>query len=339
VKAADLERVWAGVETSEARGGVLAGRPAPEASVGDAVLAVDGAGRRHLLVPAGPDDTEPKQPATKGLEARIDELRVGSRPERRYFDVACRETSLNANFATVAAEILAELEHDDASRREAIDRVLARWRWFWGVPPGALSQEGAVGLFAELWFLEHWLAPLDRDVVEAWAGPLGERHDVRWEAASVEVKATAVSTDGAAVHRITSLDQLTDPVQGVLHLFSMRVTPDAMGQHSLNRSVDRLSARLAAQPEVLLLFEERLARVGYSPAQRELYDDRLRVRAEELYRVEGAFPRLTAAAFAGGLPPGVDHLTYTLDLAACAPWRVATAPGTVSKDLRATLGG
>lgn len=337
MRAGDLEQIWSSLDVAEAGAGVLAGRPALQTSGDDTLLAVDAGGCRHLLIAAGPDDTEPNQTPTKGLEAGIDDLRIGDRPERRYFDVACKEPSLNANFTTVAAEILEELAAKGDSTRTVIERVLARWRWFWGVPSGGLSQDGEVGLFAELWFLEHWLLPLGRDVVEAWAGPLGDRHDFRWEAASIEVKATAVSADRAAVHRITSLDQLADPVCGVLHLFSMRVTLDVMGQHSLNGSIDRLRGALAGRPEVLLLFEERLAAAGYSPAHREQYDSRLRVRAEELYRVDEDFPRLTPGTFGDSLPPGVGEISYTLDLAACAAWRIATAPGTLSQQLRASL--
>lgn len=42
--------------------------------------------------------------------------------------------------------------------------------------------------------------------------------------------------------------------------------------------------------------------------------------------VEGNFPRLTAAAFTEGIPPGVSHVFYTLALAAFAKYLMASSP-------------
>ena len=48
--------------------------------------------------------------------------------------------------------------------------------------------------------------------------------------------------------------------------------------------------------------------------------------AEELYRVGPGFPRLTRASVSDGVPAGVGDITYSVDLAACAPWRFASRP-------------
>jgi hypothetical protein len=42
--------------------------------------------------------------------------------------------------------------------------------------------------------------------------------------------------------------------------------------------------------------------------------------------VDAGFPRLTRQSFWGGLPAGVRDVTYALDLAACARWRLGTRP-------------
>jgi hypothetical protein len=244
---------------------------------------------------------------------------------------------MHPNFTAVAAEIIEALQADDRDVLESLESILDRWRWFWGVVPDVLTQEQAVGLFGELWFLEFWLPPIDAAVLRAWTGPAGDRHDFKWTAASVEVKATRVRSDGAAKHRISSLDQLEAPEQGQLHLFSLRATVDPIGSHSLNASVDRLRATLAARPELLHQFDERLGLLGYNPSHRQHYDTPLRVIAEELYRVDEGFPRLIPDSFPDGVPNGVDDIAYTLDLMACAPWRVATAPSAEARQLRTTL--
>jgi hypothetical protein len=179
------------------------------------------------VIPADPDSHPPKRPATKGLAISIDELRVGDRPPRLYFDVASRDTTMHPNFTAIAAEITEALVPEDTDIPKVLEAILARWRWFWGVVPDALSEEEAVGLFGELWFLEFWLEPVDASALGAWTGPTGDRHDFKWRAASVEVKATRARSDGAAKHRISTLDQLEDPEQGELYLFSLRATPAA----------------------------------------------------------------------------------------------------------------
>jgi hypothetical protein len=338
VNPGDLEAAWAAVETPSSAGN-LAGKPGPGVppDIG-AFLAVDSKNLRHLLLPASDTDEAPVRRATKGLEITIDELKVADHPARRYFDVACRDPTAHPNFTLVATDILRELAADPADTARVLDRVLALWRWFWETPAAGLADTEAVGLFGELWFLEFWLGPINAATLSCWTGPTRDRHDFKSSLASVEVKATRARTDGAASHRITTLDQLEDPETGQLHLFSLRVTPDPIGAHSLNASVDRIRNSLSKSPELLHDLDEHLAQVGYSPADRDRYDNPWRVVAEELYRVDVDFPRLTRESFfEGGVPPGVDKIGYTLDLAACIQWRIATAPGLEAQRIREQL--
>jgi hypothetical protein len=337
MNAAELESLWNSLEPAATAGG-LTGRAAPEIDSDEGILlAIDHGGRRHLLIPAAEGAETPSHPNIRGIEAIIDELRVEDRAPGRYFDVSCREPSMQENFSAVAAEILDAVREDRSHVGQSLEVIFNRWRWFWGVAPDALTPEAAVGLFGELWFLEYWLSPIDGRSLEAWVGPGGDRHDFKWTEASVEVKATRARSDGAARHRISTLDQLEDPESGDLYLFSLRVSPDPIGRNSLNRSVNRIRNALNQRPELLATFDERLGLLGYSPAHSQNYDTPLRVVAEELYRVEGDFPRLRADSFSDGVPAGIDRIAYTLDLAACADWLVATEPGTESQALRATM--
>jgi hypothetical protein len=338
VSAADLDAVWRALDPPAARGG-LAGKPAPglDPQLG-VLLAIDSQQLRHVLVPADETAEAPAKATTKGLEVTVDELQADDRPPRRYFDVACRDGAMAANFTAVTVEIVEELASGPDDSRKTLERILSRWRWFWDAPPAGLTDTEAVGLFGELWFLEFWLGPIDAGVLGAWTGPGRDRHDFKWPAASVEVKATRARSDGSAIHRISALDQLEDPEQGQLYLFSLRVSPDPIAAHSLTASVERIRRTLSDRAELLHEFDERLIALGYSLTQRERYDAPLRVVAEELYRVNSEFPRLTSASFVdGAVPSGVDGIIYSLDLAACARWRVATAPGAESSRLRESL--
>jgi hypothetical protein len=338
VNPADLDAVWRAVDAPAASGG-LAGKPAPglDPRLG-VLLAIDSQQLRHILIPADGAAEQPAKAATKGLEVTVDELQADDRPPRRYVDVACRDATMHANFTAIAAEIVEELTAGLGDSQRTLERILARWRWFWDTPPAGLTETEAVGLFGELWFLEFWLDPIDVAVLRAWTGPRRDRHDFKWPAASVEVKATRARSDGSASHRISTLDQLEDPAQGQLYLFSLRVSPDPIAAHSLNASIERIRRTLSAHAELLHEFDERVATLGYSPAQRERYDTPFRVVAEELYRVDAEFPRLTRNSFIdGAVPTGVGGIGYSLDLAACAPWRVATAPGAEAHRLRQGL--
>jgi hypothetical protein len=314
--------------------GELDGVQAPNCTFEDARLAVDHAGRWHLLISAAHDDDALAVAPIQGLDFELDTLRIGEHPPTRYFDLACRDDSLRSNFAVLADDILSELEHN-RNARQVIGTVLRRWRRFWKNRPGELSSEDITGLFGELWFLDSWMGPPTLRTVEAWFGPSEDRHDFRARGVAVEVKATRTRSEGAPKHRISRLDQLLAPDGAELFMFSLRVVPDPLAALSLQALINRLRQRMQDEPDAVSAFDERLAAAGLAPGDAERYDDRLRVVDERLYRVDAAFPKLTPGSFYDGLPNGVEDVTYSLDLAACERWLVARAPGPASEKLRA----
>ena len=322
----DLESAWNEVASPTAVQ-AMAGRLAPDVDPELGItLAVDHMGLRHLLIPATEETKAPRRLVTKGLTASVEELKVGAEDPRWFLDVACADASMNANFSVVATEIVSSLVDDPTDPTRTLSDILARWRWFWSAPPAGMSEEAMVGLFGELWFLERWLGGCSDAALTAWRGPVGDRHDFTATAMSVEVKATRVRSDGSALHRVSTLEQLEDPQQGVLHVFSLRVRPDVLATHSLVASIDRLRQSVANRPELLATLDERLGRAGYSPAHRDKYAGTFRVVAEELYRVAEGFPRLTSDSFLGGVPAGVERIQYSIDLTAGQPWLIALAP-------------
>jgi len=207
---------------------------------------------------------------------------------------------------------------------EAVRRTLRTWQWFWGIDPNALSADSALGLFGELWFLDRW-APFPA-AIDTWLGPTGHRHDFVSRETSVEVKATRTRTDGTAVHRIANLDQLAAPETGDLYLFSLQAAQDPNAMNALPALVTRIRNRLESRPDLLGDLDQRLGQAGWSPVNSDRHSQTFRIVAEELYIVGEGFPRLVRETFAEGIPTGVDSITYTLDLAACGPWRIATRP-------------
>lgn len=300
----------------------LSARLHPESS--DVWLALDAEGRHHLLVRASDAELGQTLASTRGLRATTETLALEEQAEDVWADIVCLDPALNDTFVAVADNLAEEARLHRGDPMEAVRRTLRTWQWFWGVDPNALSSDSALGLFGELWFLDRW-APFPA-AIDTWLGPTGHRHDFVSNDVSVEVKATRTRTDGTAVHRIANLDQLAPPETGDLYLFSLQAVHDPNAMNTLPGLVNRIRNRLRSRPDLIGVFDQRLGQGGWSPAHADRHSQTLRIVAEELYGVEGGFPRLVRETFAGGIPVGVDGITYTLDLAACAPWRIATLP-------------
>lgn len=287
--------------------------------------ALDDSGRRHLLVESDDDTSGPGHLlSVRGLSATIDRLALDDQVDRAWIDIACLDPAMHDMFGTVASDLVHRVDRHPGEPARAVIDTLEAWQWFWGNRRGPLSDDEALGLFAELWFLDRW-APMP-GALNHWTGPDRDRHDFVTGEVSVEIKATRVRTDGPARHRITHLDQLADPETGHLLLFSLQATPDQLASNSLTGLIERLQDRYRNDPTTSARLTDMLDRAGWDPRHSERHRQGLRVVAEELYAVEGDFPRLTRSTLTGGVPTGVDDITYSIDLAACASHRVATGP-------------
>ena len=189
-----------------------------------------------------------------------------------------------------------------------------------------LSRQQQLGLFGELWFLTRWLSPsVDAlKAVQMWRGPMGARNDFETTALGIEVKTT--SRDDAA-HVINGLEQLLEPPNGSLFLFSLSVRDEASGNESLPRLVNEARGLLVDDFTGLAQFNSALYSTGYEDRQEAEYSKLLlRVRAEALYRVTASFPRLIPSSFAAGVPQGISNVSYELQLDVAGSWRLATTP-------------
>ena len=293
---------------------------ASETSPGSLVWAArDHIGGFHLLIQV-PDDTLAPQSATKGLTVGVARHLIPEMGETQCIDLVCIEDAVLNVFAAVTAEVVDDLEAVPSEHRgEVVTETLTRWRWFWDVTTDGLSQREALGLFAELWFLDQWAGVTPGSLL-AWGGDNNTRHDFQWPDRSVEVKATARRGDGAVVHMIQHLDQLSDPETGSLYLFSLRVARDQLAANTLAALVSRCSEQLRGSAPVRDAFLRMVSRRGYTPVDRSLRETSYRIVAEEIYEVTGNFPRLTPESFPYGVPAGVTDVSYKVDMSVCQPW-------------------
>ncbi len=323
----ELESSWVALQPPGTPDGISGRRAVGLPADRPVYLAVDSRHRRHLLVQV-PDDIAPfSQRETRSLEVTTARFQVGSNPESLYVDLICTDSAQHATFSAIAQDLIRSLRQSAGPLRDSIVSALARWRAFWTVKAGGMSREDALGLFGELWFLRRWLGTVNATIVKRWQATDSARHDFQWPSASVEVKTAATQVAGAPVHRIASLEQLADPEQGQLYLFSLQVCDDALAGNTLHSLVASLTADLQADFQALSEFNDRLASRGYSPADQQAPARPLRILAERLYRVTAGFPRLTRQSFQpDGLPSGIRGMEYEIDLAVCESWLAATAP-------------
>lgn len=242
VNADQLEHAWAAIPTPDSVHQLEAVPVTHEVWAG-----VDHEGRRHLLLQV-PEGTEAPPIATRGLRATVAQHQVRGQDPAEYLDLACLSDDVTATFTAVAADIGSEAGTvAQTDRVSAVVAALSRWQWFWGVEAGALTPQDVVGLFAELWFLHRWTSG-GADAVDAWTASAGSRHDFQWPDNSVEVKAATRRADGAVLHRIHHLDQLSDPEEGQLLLFSLVIVRDQLAHNTLPDLADRISSSLHADP-------------------------------------------------------------------------------------------
>lgn len=316
-----LDKAWESLPTPDS----AVHLEAVSLSTNDVWVAVDHEGLRHLLVSV-PDGTETPPTVTRGLRVAVSRHQVQGRDPADYLDLTCLSDDLAPTFTAVAADIGQEAGTVLPDQRvAAVISALGRWQWFWGVETDRLTEQDALGLFAELWFLYRWEGGVP-EAIEAWTASTGSRHDFQWRERSVEVKATGRRADGAVLHRIQHLDQLADPEGGELYLFSLRVVRDELARNTLPNIVDRITERLRGNAQAKDDLARKLGQRGYSPAFRRRHETPYRILGEHMYRVLPGFPRLTVDSFVGGLQPGIADVSYVLDMAPCDDWLIATGP-------------
>lgn len=323
-----LADAWLRLHQTEPAGERLAALPVSSSDDVGIMAGLDSSGLHHVLVSIEDDAPPLTDNRSRGITVLTRLLDVQGRGRQRYIDIVCRNADGHPALDIMGEELIDKVVNSQMPAALAVSQILDKWRLFWGKTPARiLSLDEQIGLFAELYFLSHWLIPrmTPTQAVAQWRGPFGSRHDFETLGVSVEVKATQ-STRGR-IHTIHGLDQLAPPEAGRLFLFSLVVRAELGASHSLPDLVASCRTQITMDATAVRQFEQALAEAGYSAKQEDEYAGlRLRIVDEGLFRVEDDFPRLTAASLANGLPTGLEHVDYVVNLTGFEHLMIASDP-------------
>lgn len=303
----ELGPQWEQLERTEQSRQHLVVRSVGSAPAGAMFVAVDGAGARHLLVPADEGETVPVDRRSRGVVLIGQDLEVEG-VLRHFADLVCVETELREVFVRLCEDVATQVAAASTDGPAVVHRVLSEWRELLS-RSAKLGASTSIGLMGELEVLHAGLLAAGPQAIRAWQGPMGAVHDFVTDRWAAEVKTTTVREGRLA--EIHGLEQLETPSCGRLVLVWVALRPDPAGLNLYER-VQRIIDAGAPRHDLL----ERLALVGYAHDPADLPEGRWVVRELLWYEVDEGFPRLTVDSFVGGPPTGIQSLRYTVDLAA-----------------------
>ncbi|TDL77381.1 PD-(D/E)XK motif protein [Rhodococcus qingshengii] len=287
-------------------------------------LAVNHNGFRNVLLQINSIDSAIYDNHSRGLIVEGKSL-VINEIESPFIVITCTDKEGNKTFNLVASDIILKVV-SGLKPVDSVTQTLEKWRKFWGSSfRKILTEEQIKGLFGELWFLLVWLLTKNLKFVENWVGPNGSRNDFEWKNLAIEVKTT--SSVRGHIHKINGIEQLDPPQDGELFCFSLRIRKEKTANNTLPVLIKRIQNLLESNQQLLDLFDERLAILGYSPAHEAEYSEyRYRVIDERFYIVNDEFPRLSVSSFLDGVPYGVERIDYDVNLEVCRECLVASNP-------------
>ena len=152
------------------------------------------------------------------------------------------------------------------------------------------SLEQTLGLWGELFVLEHLLHREGTAAINCWHGWRGDQHDLRIAGTELEVKTTL---SASPEHLINGVEQLVASEGHNLYLVSLQLTRSSQGR-SLPERVDRIKSLLIPDPIAAGVFDEALSKLHLTSSRLAASLDQFTLRREPwLVPVDGRLPRLT----------------------------------------------
>ena len=249
-------------------------------------------------------------PNIKGLV--IDKVKYGDeKADTVSLALSAASAVYNPSFDILCDDLI---EHVKANPEQGLvsslsDRLSLWKKFFSEVPCEILSEEKQTGLAGELNFILKLLSlKVNKSVlIRSWKGYDHSSKDFIFpRLIAVEVKA---SKSGKSIN-VSSEDQLDESEYEKCMLYFCNILSSNDSGISLNQLIDQIRENLSDSTELIRKFNEDLSKYGYYDIHREYYHRYFHLKNEQIFSVEGDFPRIRKAE----LRKGVTSTKYAIDL-------------------------
>ena len=255
-------------------------------------------------------------PAFKNIE-------VTDHPDERSLVVELLDLDMQDIFLKVCVDIVAALQDipEKAARRACLLR-LERWSSFLKPSRSKLSPEQQKGLIAELRFLGRDMLDVHEaaDALRGWTGPEAGPRDFAYGQTFIEVKSKRSSANTTIV--ISSEEQLNvNPTERLyLYVAELNSAPTDDGDAFTIADVVAEVRKAFDSPIQRALLDSKLANVGYFDED-DYSDSKWSEGGVYYYAVIEGFPKIDS----NSCKPGVERVTYQVDLDYCENYKVERA--------------
>ena len=278
----------------------------------------DKSGYYHFAIEA--PGLEPKDlvdPGVNGLHLKLVDYQFQGGPIGRFIDLTCNITGYIEEFTEIVREIAKAILVDGEKPLNAVNQRIINWICFWAAQrKQILVEEDQIGLICELLFLETLCAVDPNEALNAWTGPLGDKHDFNFTDWNFEVKGTRKK---GRIHIVNGIEQLDPPYNKRLGFVSFMVSSSKTEKEksiNLPELINKIKFEyLKDRPDLVIRFNELLAENGYSPIHRNEYIKfNVEVNAANLFEVDDDFPKLTHSMLSEPLDTRVSSVKYNISL-------------------------
>lgn len=276
----------------------------------------DQSGYYHFALEAsdiGKADIE--DPKVNGLQVQLSFYKFETGNISQFIDLTCSITAYLVEFTEVVREICKLIFVNKERPQSAVNQIIRNWISFWAIQrKEMLSEEDQIGLICELIILNKLCEINPTNALKIWTGPLGEKHDFNLIEWNLEVKGTRNSQ---RVHIINGIDQLQPSKHKNLAFISFQLTT-SLSECSVNLPdlIDSvIKNHLEKKPNLIVRFNELLARTGYSPVYAVEYRKfNVEIIETKLFEVDADFPKLTSSMLNEPLNTRVSSIRYEISL-------------------------
>jgi hypothetical protein len=247
-------------------------------------------------------------------------LDPGSTGLDTYYSIKLDRNTEEDIFYTFIADIVETAKNatTDLVIMDVLKRVKSWMNFFKSKKTGVLSENGQIGLFAELTMLKtliEYNKENTLDIVTSWVGPKKQNQDFIFpNTKAIEVKCTTsnnkyeIKISNEYQLDLSGLDSL---FLAVYQVKRHKISEDSLFP-SLPRLIEDINRLLTYDPDAKFEFEGLLLEVGYlAEAEIEYIDFGFQIiSGPEIYNVDSNFPKLARVS----IPSPIKKIEYILNL-------------------------